>query len=38
MFPGGEIRGFLLVPEPATIALDVVGGIAFILTKRGRGA
>jgi hypothetical protein len=33
MFPGGEIRGFL-VPEPATISLIAIGGMAFLLTKR----
>jgi hypothetical protein len=27
-FPGGEIRCFLLVPEPATILMLVSGGIA----------
>jgi hypothetical protein len=34
-FGGGEIRGFLLpVPEPATIALFVVGGAGLIVTAR----
>ena len=30
-FPGGEIRGFLVVPEPTTVGLIVIGGIAVLL-------
>jgi hypothetical protein len=37
-FPGGEIRGFLLVPEPATLALVCCGLLAlgFLQRKRRR--
>lgn len=33
-FPGGEIRGFLVVPEPATTGLLVTGGIALLVAAR----
>jgi hypothetical protein len=34
-FPGGEIRGFLVpVPEPTTIGLIVIGGVAVLLAAR----
>jgi CHRD domain len=34
MFPGGEIRGFLVVPEPATVSLILIGGFGLFLAKR----
>jgi hypothetical protein len=38
MFPGGEIRGFLAVPEPATLLLLVVGGMGVLaLRKKATG-
>jgi hypothetical protein len=33
-FGGGEIRGFLAVPEPGTITLLGAGGVAILLTVR----
>lgn len=33
-YPGGEIRGFLAVPEPATVALLAIGGIGLLITIR----
>lgn len=33
-FPGGEIRGFLVVPEPATVSLIVMGGIGLLFVAR----
>ncbi|MEP7015067.1 MAG: CHRD domain-containing protein [Verrucomicrobiota bacterium] len=36
LFPGGEIRGFL-VPEPGTFVLVAVGGIALLFAKRRIG-
>ncbi|HJT81815.1 MAG TPA: CHRD domain-containing protein [Chthoniobacterales bacterium] len=33
-FPGGEIRGFLAVPEPATIGLIAIGGCGLLLAMR----
>ncbi|MGI8820401.1 MAG: CHRD domain-containing protein [Chthoniobacterales bacterium] len=33
-FPGGEIRGFLAVPEPATTALLVLGSIGTLCAAR----
>lgn len=33
-FGGGEIRGFLAVPEPATFSLIAVGGIAIFFAAR----
>jgi CHRD domain len=34
-FPGGEIRGFLLpVPEPTTVGLIIIGGMAVLLAAR----
>lgn len=36
-FPGGEIRGFLApVPEPASLALTVVGGLVVLAARRLR--
>ncbi len=33
-FPGGEIRGFLVpVPEPSSVALLILGGIALVATR-----
>jgi hypothetical protein len=32
-FAGGEIRGFLVIPEPATVALIVIGGIGLLFAK-----
>ena len=38
-FPGGEIRGFLVVPEPGTLALVLAGfGLAGATTRRRRDA
>ncbi len=34
MFPGGEIRGFLAVPEPTTLALVGLGLIGLAGTRR----
>ena len=36
-FAGGEIRGFLAVPEPGTLALLGSGLAALALARRGRG-
>lgn len=33
-FPGGEIRGFLVVPEPATVSLIVIGGLGLLFAAR----
>jgi len=33
-FPGGEIRGFLVVPEPTTVGLIVIGGMTALLAAR----
>ena len=33
-FGGGEIRGFLAVPEPATLSLIAVGGIGMLFAAR----
>jgi hypothetical protein len=33
-FPGGEIRGFLAVPEPTTVSLLALGGIGVWLAAR----
>lgn len=33
-FPSGEIRGFLVVPEPTTVGLIVIGGMAVLLAAR----
>ena len=35
-FPGGEIRGFLSVPEPASIGLMAVGALGLLLASRRR--
>ena len=35
-FPGGEIRGFLRVPEPATVALIGLAALAAGLARRRR--
>lgn len=35
MFPGGEIRGNLAVPVPATMSL-LIGGVGFLLVRRRR--
>jgi hypothetical protein len=32
--PGGEIRGFLVVPDPATIGLIAIGGMAVVVAMR----
>jgi hypothetical protein len=34
MVPGGEIRGFLAIPEPATIGLIAIGGMAIVVAMR----
>jgi hypothetical protein len=34
MFSGGEIRGFLAIPEPATIGLIAIGGMAVVVAMR----
>ena len=33
-FGGGEIRGFLAVPEPTTVSLLVAGGIGILVAAR----
>jgi hypothetical protein len=33
-FAGGEIRGFLAIPEPATMGLIVIGGLAVVVMTR----
>ncbi|MEP6685273.1 MAG: CHRD domain-containing protein [Verrucomicrobiota bacterium] len=33
-FPGGEIRGFLAVPEPATVSLIALGGVGLLFAAR----
>ena len=33
-FGGGEIRGFLVVPEPSTVGLLVIGGLAVLVGAR----
>lgn len=33
-FGGGEIRGFLVVPEPSTVGLLVIGGLGVLLGAR----
>lgn len=38
-FPGGEIRGFLVVPEPSTVALVALAvGAMGALRRRGMAA
>ena len=37
-FPGGEIRGFLAVPEPSSAALIGVGGLALAWARRRKAA
>jgi hypothetical protein len=34
VFPGGEIRGFLVVPEPTTFSLIAIGGMAVLFAAR----
>jgi len=34
MFPGGKISGFLAIPEPATIGLIAIGGMAVVVAMR----
>jgi hypothetical protein len=36
LFPGGEIRGFLITPEPATLLLLSIGLIALGISGMGR--
>jgi CHRD domain len=37
MFPGGEIRGQLRTPEPATVSLVVIGVVGLVIARRTRG-
>lgn len=34
VFTGGEIRGFLVVPEPTTVSLIALGGLGLLLAAR----
>jgi CHRD domain-containing protein/PEP-CTERM motif-containing protein len=34
--PGGEIRGYLVVPEPTTVALLALGAVGCLLLRRRR--
>lgn len=34
VFPGGEIRGFLQVPEPASLTLLLIAGVAGLARRR----
>lgn len=34
VFTGGEIRGFLVVPEPATVSLIALGGLGLLFIAR----
>jgi hypothetical protein len=38
LFPGGEIRGFMVVPEPGTVGLFVAGGVALLIAARRKGS
>jgi hypothetical protein len=33
-FPGGEIRGFLVAPEPGTAALLLLGAVGLVVARR----
>ena len=35
-FPGGEIRGFLVVPEPATAGMLALGGLVWTMRRVAR--